>query len=592
MSSHSLAGPTPACVQAQAVDLPRVENRGALRRAGSPPRSRPVRRPFHQPSAHRPRWLTGYPEAVAHLGVALWLSEADEDHLLTSVLLRAAGRFMAGVNTLEDLRGRLADDLNRLMYPPAELSKREKRASDRLKSWTLPRGVTQWREVADGVRAGGRDSFYDRVVLFQATVTFGLRFRVISKSRIPDDSGPINGHLFVLARVPAEPSAGVTTDLWIPTRPVQPGAGPWTPGAGHGLAGAAEPSFATPEPSVRGGEHVQRRLMTVSAARDLVGRLRWRGATGPEPKAGWRSSEVTNERHPNDMARWLAHEDAPEPAETGIMNCWDAILFSAYRARLVDKRWLQQIYDYASNVAINATRYHRRYDRGDDSYEYPMVKDRFGRKWYRPMAEYYGALMATLYGGPLQRYAVDPESGVGGPDIPAGHIVFFDWPEHVAISAGTRDAQGRQIIFGSWIHPKSLPDPENPVWKKPFGFMQETTVEELIQAAGMKNATIEFAAPSWAAPPDADGRGPRPAISLSGQPDDGPPRRVRTRQVDYDRQGIAWGSSSASARTHDGELIPFRQRSCVSVSVIVISDESVHSRGRCQTSGRPLSASE
>jgi hypothetical protein len=541
VSSHSFHGPGAACVQVQ-MFYPRDGTGRQIREARPrtfPPQSASVaraildpadsrigmlrptgnQRPFagsFPPSSHRPSWLDGYPEAVANLGVELRLPGRDEDYQLTGVLLRTAGHLMPGVNTAQALRHRIADGLGRLMYPPAAdpLTRRERKARDHLQGWALPRGVAEWRDVVDGLRTNGSGGFYDRVVLFQLTVTFGFRFKVIQKSRLPDDLGPINGHLFVLAKIPAEPSAGVTTDLWIPTRPVRPGAGIWMPGAGHGLAGAAEgrsipqvyqPARAEP---VAGNDHLQqqRRLAVVAAARDLAGRLRWRGATGPDPKAEWRSSETTKERHPNHMAIWLHRDHVPEPAEDAIMNCWDAIFFSAYRARLVDKEWLRQIYGYASTAAMNATRYHRRRDPTDDTYEYPSVKDRFGRVWNRPMAEYYGALMAGMHSGPLRRYTTDPVTGVGGPDIPAGHLVFFDWPEHIAMSAGTRDAQGRQVILSSWVYPHSVPD-ANPVWNKSIGFMQETTVEELVRAAGMKNPVIEFAAPSWAPPTAVQGMG-------------------------------------------------------------------------------------
>lgn len=229
--------------------------------------------------------------------------------------------------------------------------------------------------------------------------------------------------------------------------------------------------------------------MVVAAARQLRGKLRWRGGYGADRSSGWRVSETTNDGFPNDMALWL-HGKGPEPNEQSTMNCWDAVLFSAYRAGVIDKPWIVHLYDTAASVvAEKAFRY---VDPRTNSYIPRYEPGRYGQICEPPQATFGDALIEGMASGPLQRYMIDPATGFGHPDIPAGYIIFMNGANgHVAISLGTRDAQGRLEVLNHWIFPRTLPN------QPAVGFMQPTTIEEIDYGY---NRVIEFAAPKWGAP--------------------------------------------------------------------------------------------
>lgn len=225
----------------------------------------------------------------------------------------------------------------------------------------------------------------------------------------------------------------------------------------------------------------------VAAARQLIGGLRWRGGTGADASSGWRVDEATGDGFPNDMALWL-HGKGPEPDERSTMNCWDAILFSAYRAGVIDRAWIDHLYTRAARVtAENARQY---FDPSTNDYDIPFEPDRYKIGEESTQTVFYDAVMEGMVSGPLQRYTVDPRTGAH-PVIPLGHIVFFNGAGgHVALSLGTRDGQGRQEVMSHWNSPRRLLDEAG------AGFMQVTSVEELTAALG--KSVIEFAAPAWA----------------------------------------------------------------------------------------------
>jgi hypothetical protein len=213
-------------------------------------------------------------------------------------------------------------------------------------------------------------------------------------------------------------------------------------------------------------------LAVVEQARNLVRRLRWRGGSEPDRHAGWALSEVTTWGHQNDFARWInRHGDTPN--EHSTMGCTEAILFAAYRAGVVTRQWLTQLYEHAANTARNA----------------------FVDTWAERDTAWLTALIRGMYRGDLSQYHLDwYQSGIGGPDIPAGNLIFFDGYGHVALSLGARDAQGRQQVLSHLAAPRRFP--QGPLdTSTTYGWMQVTSVEELVADAGY--SLVEFAAPAW-----------------------------------------------------------------------------------------------
>ncbi|OKI84541.1 hypothetical protein A6A27_40450 [Micromonospora sp. CB01531] len=231
--------------------------------------------------------------------------------------------------------------------------------------------------------------------------------------------------------------------------------------------------------------------MVVAAARQLHGKLRWRGGNRVDG-GSWNVLETTITGYPNDMALWL-HGKGREPTDDSTMNCWDAILFSAYQAGVIDKLWIESLYARSASAASGAVLRTIRYDPDTYSYTSPSEPDRYGRDSSIPQVTYYDSIMQGMASGALQRYTIDPSTGVGYPDIPSGYIIFFDGIRHVAISLGTRDAQGRLEIMNHWIFP--FPHMLTPNDQRNVGFMQPTTIEEIAAATNFQ--AIEFGAPRW-----------------------------------------------------------------------------------------------
>jgi hypothetical protein len=229
----------------------------------------------------------------------------------------------------------------------------------------------------------------------------------------------------------------------------------------------------------------------VAAARSLEGSLRWRGGTELDNQR-WITEEDTGWGFPDDFARWI-HGTGNEPTEQSTMNCWEAVLFAAYRAEVVDKRWLEKIHRDASNAATNV-----------DATVDPLTIYPY-EGYSANEAAFHAALIRGMVSGGLQRYEINRETGIGTTDIPAGHLVFFGGlGGHVALSLGTRDAQNRQQVLSLWNQPNGISTGSNIGYTisfmetRKYGFMQVTSVEELIdEGLFMSGVVVEFAAPKW-----------------------------------------------------------------------------------------------
>ena len=204
---------------------------------------------------------------------------------------------------------------------------------------------------------------------------------------------------------------------------------------------------------------------------ELVGAFRSRGLSAPDPKAGWQIKETTRWGDFDDFARWI-RGNGPAPGRDGTMNCCAAILYTAHLAGEVDEAALRRLYTEAADAGRIAHQEKGMWA-GYDAYD-EKISDFLGP-------------------GERTSFTIDPVTRVGGPDIPAGHVVFVNDTEHVMLSLGTRDAEGRQEVLSHWVYPEShfFGTPEE------YGFMQKTTVEEVISSSKMHDLPIESAAPSW-----------------------------------------------------------------------------------------------
>jgi hypothetical protein len=154
----------------------------------------------------------------------------------------------------------------------------------------------------------------------------------------------------------------------------------------------------------------------------------------------------------NDFATWM--QGGPPPSPVAYMNCWEAVLFSAYRAGLTTREQLQTIHRKA------ALAYHLGHAR--NNWDVRQALPSFARRQlarHRETADEKVPGASERYGRALshafQFYSsvpFEPEAGL----VPAmGEILFWDRDNHVAISLGRTWVNGvaKDYIMSHWRHP-------------------------------------------------------------------------------------------------------------------------------------------
>jgi hypothetical protein len=140
---------------------------------------------------------------------------------------------------------------------------------------------------------------------------------------------------------------------------------------------------------------------------------------GPKVKWTMTRTDVGIEHHDekqNDFAAWLfgtkGGKAGPEPNSQSSMNCWEAVLFSAYRARLVDKYWLRAIHGKA---AFAYAFQHKQVNfAGNQAYA-------LGENYFQALSDAFGFRNSVPF---------EPRAGL----IPkTGDILFWDRDQHVAV---------------------------------------------------------------------------------------------------------------------------------------------------------------
>jgi hypothetical protein len=195
------------------------------------------------------------------------------------------------------------------------------------------------------------------------------------------------------------------------------------------------------------------KLMTlVGEAESFEGSLHWFGPSDPGTEminVGWGQP-----RMPNAFNIWLRKEDQAEPDADSTMNCMEAILFMAYRAKLVSRPQLQEMYRRGVNL----------------------------KQKLMPQG-----------GTPFSYNAA--EGIAGSPDPPAGSIILIRGVDHVVLATGAKTADGRHEVMSHWNYP--VPGDKYAV--EGGGKFQRTTLEEVLDSGyGMKpHNKVVFAPAPW-----------------------------------------------------------------------------------------------
>jgi hypothetical protein len=184
------------------------------------------------------------------------------------------------------------------------------------------------------------------------------------------------------------------------------------------------------------------------------------GAAGQVGQLGWvpfnTGQAVSNPAAmQSDFARWVLAGGAQPNVMSGRINCWEMVLFGAFRSNFITFPRIQQIYNRAvANVRAGTAR---------------LVGD---------------TVETELRGGNAEHVFTpgDPNS----PAPLAGDIVIFNTAaNHVAISTGTIAGNGNHEVISLWAQPNNT------------STVQRTSIEDLLVVTGSGGRPVKFWSAQW-----------------------------------------------------------------------------------------------
>ena len=155
---------------------------------------------------------------------------------------------------------------------------------------------------------------------------------------------------------------------------------------------------------------------------------------------------------PSDFVRWMLAGGAEPNAATGKMNCWEMVLFSAYRAGYLSETKMRGFYTRAKTAMTTS----------NDVMEFPRTLER------------------ELRGSAEQTY--DPADKNSPRPLRGDLVIFKEAAGHVALATGQR-VNGQIEVVSHW------PPPDGKFTVK------RTTIEALLPSVKVK--TAKFWSPSW-----------------------------------------------------------------------------------------------
>ncbi len=220
----------------------------------------------------------------------------------------------------------------------------------------------------------------------------------------------------------------------------------------------------------------------VQVALTMKDKLYWAGGSGPDPSHGYEINKKPqrpddDDTTPpydfrdstNDLAAWVL--GGPEPTNASRMNCWEAVLFSAYKAGVLTKSWILQVHQQATNAAVDWAKKSEK--RGEDS-DHQFYS---GQLAYNDLLETkLGLASATLY---------DPAKK----QVPGrGDVVFMQGLAHVALALG-QDSAGNTEVMSLWLYPMSGSN-----FNSTF---QKTTIEKICSESKIPQSTVSYGKSPW-----------------------------------------------------------------------------------------------
>lgn len=195
----------------------------------------------------------------------------------------------------------------------------------------------------------------------------------------------------------------------------------------------------------------RKQLGTLKKAEAAVGTLEWK-------EFSHKAAVAVEEGKPpstigSDFERWIL-AGGPEPdATAGKVNCFEMVLFSAYKGGFTSKKRIADIYNE-------------------------------GLKQWKATGSSRGVgdiLEAELRTG--NEYVFNPGDPKSPQPLPGDIVIFTRAKTHAAISRGTKDAKGRPEVISLWDRPNANKT------------VQETTIEELLLS--LPSSVVKFWNPKW-----------------------------------------------------------------------------------------------
>lgn len=193
-----------------------------------------------------------------------------------------------------------------------------------------------------------------------------------------------------------------------------------------------------PKSIVKLGEQYLKQAKTQGTVADKAigfdGELKWNKQAG----------KLTN----TDFGKWIL-EKGPEPnAATSILNCWELVLYSAFKAGVLQKSRIVTLYKkFGTDLSKGVTAAFNNFDILKKGKEYTYDKD-------------------------------NPDSPK---PIKGDMVIFKDFKNHVTIATGNTTSDGEIEIMSLWTQNN----------KKTY----KTTVEELLKKGG--KGPVKFFTPNW-----------------------------------------------------------------------------------------------
>jgi hypothetical protein len=191
----------------------------------------------------------------------------------------------------------------------------------------------------------------------------------------------------------------------------------------------------------------------------------------------------------SDFSKWL-FEDASEPRKSATMNCWEAVLLGAFKAKAISKDDILKVYQSVLDVNVQVKEFK---GQKDELEKQPFKNSDEWREKQKEISAISDAIaqLDQLWPTLIEKFLVQPPRYEFDPDDPnstrpvQGDIIFLDsMSSHVALALG--NTEGSPQMLSLWNQPDNN------------DFLQKISVSDLIGAGPPPfRSRVYFYRPGW-----------------------------------------------------------------------------------------------